>query len=345
MNKIICDICGTAYPETASQCPICGCAKPANANIVSDDNAATGSQSNYTYVKGGRFSKKNVSKRNKAAHIPPQDPKPAGKPRKEVVKKENTKEPVAKNPQTVEPQIAAPKSNAGLVVTAVILLIAVIGMVVYIAFRFFPNLLPWNKEKNPDPTVSTSISTEATGDTTIPQIPCKSVTLAENVVELKNQGDAHLIIFDVDPVDTTDSVTYSTSDPEIVTVDAEGKITAVGPGEATVTVTCGNVSAKITVNCTFVLPTEEETVPETTVAQHLTEEEFHFNREDFTMGYIGETWDLFDGTFTRSLIVWTSDDESVATIKDGVVTAVGYGDTKVHAKFNDQELTCIVRVG
>ena len=27
MSKIICDICGTTYPETASHCPICGCAK------------------------------------------------------------------------------------------------------------------------------------------------------------------------------------------------------------------------------------------------------------------------------------------------------------------------------
>ena len=25
MSKIICDICGTSYPETATQCPICGC--------------------------------------------------------------------------------------------------------------------------------------------------------------------------------------------------------------------------------------------------------------------------------------------------------------------------------
>ena len=27
MSKIICDICGTSYPDTADCCPICGCAK------------------------------------------------------------------------------------------------------------------------------------------------------------------------------------------------------------------------------------------------------------------------------------------------------------------------------
>ena len=25
MSKVICDVCGTTYPDTASVCPICGC--------------------------------------------------------------------------------------------------------------------------------------------------------------------------------------------------------------------------------------------------------------------------------------------------------------------------------
>ena len=25
MSKIICDVCGTRYPDSAGQCPICGC--------------------------------------------------------------------------------------------------------------------------------------------------------------------------------------------------------------------------------------------------------------------------------------------------------------------------------
>ena len=63
MSKVICDICGTAYPETATQCPICGCARDnvtqtpaADATQKTDGEAAGG----YTYVKGGRFSKSNV---------------------------------------------------------------------------------------------------------------------------------------------------------------------------------------------------------------------------------------------------------------------------------------------
>ena len=41
MNKVICDICGTAYPETATQCPICGSAKQVDSNAVADGAAAS----------------------------------------------------------------------------------------------------------------------------------------------------------------------------------------------------------------------------------------------------------------------------------------------------------------
>ena len=71
MNKIICDVCGTMYPESAAQCPICGCAKQAEVETPTADmipeETETGS---YTPVKGGRFSKANVRKRNKNVEQP-----------------------------------------------------------------------------------------------------------------------------------------------------------------------------------------------------------------------------------------------------------------------------------
>ena len=54
MSKIICDVCGTSYPETASQCPICGSARSGDVQVVADsqpggDEAAP---RGYQYVKG-----------------------------------------------------------------------------------------------------------------------------------------------------------------------------------------------------------------------------------------------------------------------------------------------------
>lgn len=66
MSKIICDVCGTSYPESATQCPICGCVRPAEVVTVSSEGnpVEMPTSGTYTYVKGGRFSKSNVKKRN-----------------------------------------------------------------------------------------------------------------------------------------------------------------------------------------------------------------------------------------------------------------------------------------
>ena len=36
--KVICDVCGTTFPETATHCPICGCAKSPVAQTVAGDD-------------------------------------------------------------------------------------------------------------------------------------------------------------------------------------------------------------------------------------------------------------------------------------------------------------------
>ena len=65
MSKVICDVCGTTYAETAAQCPICGCARNTTDQTVADSVQTGEENGTYTYVKGGRFSKGNVRKRNK----------------------------------------------------------------------------------------------------------------------------------------------------------------------------------------------------------------------------------------------------------------------------------------
>ena len=76
MNKVICDICGTAYPDTAPKCPICGFAKTATETTSAGSERRT--SESYAAVKGGRFSKQNVRKRNNSSRTPergnPKDP-------------------------------------------------------------------------------------------------------------------------------------------------------------------------------------------------------------------------------------------------------------------------------
>ena len=52
---------------------------------------------------------------------------------------------------------------------------------------------------------------------------------------------------------------------------------------------------------------------------------------------------MYSGSIDASQIVWTSDNESVATVTDGVVVAVGPGDTTIHAEYNGVKKSCAVR--
>ncbi len=317
MSKIICDVCGTAYPETATQCPICGCVRSADAQSVATD-AAEAAAGSYTYVKGGRFSKANVRKRSRTAQQSP----------------EHTPAPEVND----EEAPAERKTGAGLVATAVILLLAIVAVVIYIALKFFMPGLP--AADSTHDTTTTGQTTEATGQT----IPCQEIVLDVDTITMENEiGAARMLYATVSPADTTDVLTFASSDEAVVTVSNAGKITVVGPGEAVITVTCGSVSAQCTVICNVEETTEETTGDETTEETTEADEELKLDRKDITFSKKGESWMLYSGSISKSKITWSSDDEKVATIKNGTVVAVGPGTTKVHAEYNGEKASCIIR--
>ena len=131
MNKIICDICGTAYPETAEQCPICGSAKQTDSNSVSESVPGDSEQSAKTATKGGHFSNSNVRKRNKGRKIPVA-PKKAPKP----AKGEKAEKPVENKAEQPDNAENNEKSNTGLLAVVWILLIAVVLVLAYIVLQF-----------------------------------------------------------------------------------------------------------------------------------------------------------------------------------------------------------------
>lgn len=317
MSKIICDICGTSYPETAKQCPICGSVRPGDAQRVtnevkSDGNVSTG----YTHVKGGRFSKSNVKKRAKNG--------------------DNAKKNV---PQDRNDEDS--KSNRGLVATAIVLLLAIIGVVIYIAVRFFAPI------SDPNPS-----NTENLGSNI--DLSCRDMTLDTYTVLLDQEGAAQLLNVKTTPEKPSEPITFASDNEAVVTVNDKGKITAVAEGTAKITVTCGKITKEcvVTVQFSNQETTDDTTVPEdttapsdTTVPEESTApaEELRLNRKDFTLSYKGETWVLYSGSIPKDQITWTSENESVATFTDGKVVAVGGGMTTLHAEYNGQKVSCIVR--
>ena len=285
MSKVICDICGTSYPETSNQCPICGCVRSAESSVVEEDGQQSGG---YTYVKGGRFSKSNVRKRSQSTTPAEQkDKKPAN------------------------------KKAIGLIIVLVCLILIVALMIVYI-------LSGWLRQQD---------QTQNPGNTQVDTTPihCTGLTLSKMEIEMVSTGEIWMLEATPVPANTTDKLSFSSSDENVVIVSKTGKITCVGEGQAIVTVSCGDQIAECKVSCVFETTTEYATNPP---------EGVRLNRKSITADYEGFTWILYSGTVAEEDIVWTSDDPSVATVDNGLVTAVAEGKTTVHALYNGVTTSC-----
>ena len=111
-------------------------------------------------------------------------------------------------------------------------------------------------------TVTVNVTTESVPATAIELI---STELDTVVGDMNNIGAG----LSIEPADCTDVPVWTTSDPDVATVTADGKVTSVGAGEATITVTVGSLTATCVVNV-------EEPAPEPS-GFDLTEPEFKLN--------------------------------------------------------------------
>ncbi len=328
MSKIICDVCGTTYAETAAQCPICGCARNTTAQTAAGSVPGEDAGASYTYVRGGRFSKANVKKRNKTGKDFDRRT-PAASTAQERVRRQE--------PREEEPPV---KTNKVLVAVVVILLLAIVAVGTYIGIKYlFPQERP-----SDNPGSTTLAPGNSTATSTKPVIPCTDLTVTGSDIVFSSAGNGLLLNVVVTPADTTDKITFTSSDPDVAVVTNSGYVTAVGGGKAEITVTCGEKTWICKVECTFGQPVVP---PTTTVPTPSVDPSFQLtlNRDDFSLFRVGETHTLFTSTDTvkASDITWRSEDESVATVVNGVVTAVAPGQTKVHAEYNGQTVSCIVR--
>lgn len=325
MSKIICDVCGTSYPENATQCPICGCVRSGDPITVAGDTNEADIQpaATYTYVKGGRFSKSNVKKRNSGKPVYNAEP---------IVAKDDKKP-------------ATKKGEGGLVAIVVVLLLAIAAVVIYIALSVFGVEMPSfgaDKPVAPIDTQNTNQSIVTTVDTTIPEIHCTKLEVSDSVVEFDKQNAAQLLNVKAYPEDQTDEIVFTSEDTKVATVDAKGKITAVGHGQTVITIQCGDQIVECSVVCNI---PEETTVP---VVKY-TAEDFKFynsdkTEKDLTFPLSDKSFKLYTGKIPAELITWESDNEKVAVFVDGLLTFVGAGVANVKVTYEDMTYECIIRV-
>lgn len=83
------------------------------------------------------------------------------------------------------------------------------------------------------------------------EVPCTGITLDKSTLALTSIGSTGALVATSTPSGTTDTVVWSTSDTDVITV-AGGTVTAVGCGTATITATCGAYSASCAVTVTHI---------------------------------------------------------------------------------------------
>lgn len=363
MSKIICDVCGTKYPDSAEQCPICGRVrvgegKTAADSFVMDETETTARPK----VKGGRFSKANVRKRNQnLPRYEPEEEKPKTKSKSKAKAKDYEEE--YDEYEEFEPR---KKSNVVINVLLAIVILALLTVIGYIVVEFF---LPDFMEDEVEPPVTTLAATEEPTaeptETTIPTIPCTDLSLEQAVVLLQTKDQPWLLNVTVTPADTTDELLFFSSDENVVTVSPEGRVTAVGEGDAVISVICGDIEINCTVAVVFEegasqITEETEGTDETTgetegaeateapteaPAQTLKDVTLSVKTTDATFRVRGQ-----QATFKLTCdlepteVEWSSENENIVTVdENGVVTCVGKGTTHVVVKYGDQEVKIICR--
>ena len=364
MSKIICEICGTSYPETAESCPICGYSQDLGAAFLDDDFLMEEDLTETVATKetAGKF--KN-SRKKEIFDYDEVNPEEDDLDEEDYPDDEDDDE----EDDDYEEE---PRHNTFLVILLVVLIMVLLAVAGYIFLRYFmPNVFP-------EETVATTTAVEQAEQEASAgyEIPCTNLVLTSGEAKITAAGYYHLLNVIVQPEDTTDKLVFTSEDESIATVSEDGRITAVSEGTTNIYITCGSQQRICPVTCVFdaeeTTAVEEtgavsETVPAETVeavtvpAETEAEEEteateataasevtaqvtLKLKDTDIRLGVgYGHTI-LLDCDLKHEDIEWRVEHEYLAKVDDkGFVTALANGTTAVIAKYGDQEVQCILR--
>ena len=160
-------------------------------------------------------------------------------------------------------------------------------------------------------------------------VPVTAVTLNKSNLEMEVGGTVSLSAT-VKPDNATDkSVTWSTSDSEVATVN-NGVVKALKLGTAVITATAGEKSATCSVT---VVPT-----PVTSITLNRTSASLKLG------GTLTLTATVKPDNATDKSVTWSTSDSEVATVNNGVVTALKIGTAIITAKAGEKSATCTITV-
>ena len=140
----------------------------------------------------------------------------------------------------------------------------------------------------------------------------------------------------ISPEDYICHISWKSSDTSVLRVLSNGKVVAVGQGEAVITASIGEATSSVTITVTGEQPGESGLTG------------VSLDRYTLTL-YAGEEAEQLTATLkpegTEATIRWTSSNQTAATVsQDGKVTPLSAGVTVVTAAAGDYRASCIVTV-
>jgi uncharacterized protein YjdB len=178
---------------------------------------------------------------------------------------------------------------------------------------------------------------KATCVVTVNPVAVTGVSLNKTTITLET-GNKETLIAAVAPDNATDkSVTWSSNATNMATVDNNGEVTAVATGSATITVTTTDGSKTATCAVTVVTAI----VPVTGVTLDATTADLKPGDTKTLVATVAPP------NATDKTVTWSSSNNSVATVNNGVVTAVSVGSATITATSNadnSKTATCAITV-
>ena len=176
-------------------------------------------------------------------------------------------------------------------------------------------------------TVQTSSTSQTSTKTSTSSTPSKvnasSVEIDEDDLELVI-GELKILTATVLPSNTTDkTITWRSSDKDIVMIDAEGELKALDVGEVTITVKTIN-GKEDTINVTV---------------NPIKVSEIKIDKLDVNMKVdetVVLTATVLPEDATDKTIEWTSENEEIVIVENGVIKAINPGSTKIICKSKDE---------
>ena len=175
------------------------------------------------------------------------------------------------------------------------------------------------------------------------EVPVQSITVTPASITAKvGEGPVQLTAAVLPSNATSRTVTWTSKNEQVVTVDSNGKVTIIGAGETTIEAKAGEKTFTVQVKIEAqpqqpqqpqVVPVQSVTVTPASITAKVGE------------GPVQLTATVLPSNATSKTVTWTSKNEQVVTVdSNGKVTIIGAGETTIEAKAGEKTFTVQVKI-